>query len=107
MPHSNRLEQRMRAALRVALGHQVLNGISAALGLLLISACMRLLGPLAGSVASVGVIVCVPPDRAAPRRGKFWQMLPAAVFGLPLFMGMQAIHADPVALGLLLVPAPF
>ncbi len=101
------LERRSRAVLRVALSHQILNGISAALGLLLISAGMRLLGPFAASVASVGVIVCIPPDRAAPRRGKFWQLLPAALFGLPLFVGALAIHDEPIALGLLLVPATF
>lgn len=98
----------MRAALRVALSHYVVNGISAALGLLLISGGVRLFsGAFAASVASVGVIVCIPPDQAAPRRGKFWHLLPAALFGLPLFLGVQAIHADPIALGLLLVPATF
>ncbi len=98
----------MRAALRVALSHYVVNGISAALGLLLISGGVRLFsGAFAASVASVGVIVCIPPDQAAPRRGKFWHLLPAALFGLPLFLGVQAIHSDPVALGLLLVPATF
>ena len=98
----------MRAALRVALSHYVVNGVSAALGLLLISGGVRLFwGAFAASVASVGVIVCIPPDQAAPRRGKFWHLLPAALFGLPLFLGVQAIHADPIALGLLLVPATF
>jgi uncharacterized membrane protein YccC len=101
------VDRRLRAVLRVALSHQVLNGISAALGLLLISAGMHLLGPFAASVASVGVLVCIPSDRAAPRRGKFWQLLPAALFGLPLFMAMLALRADPIALGLLLVPATF
>jgi uncharacterized membrane protein YccC len=102
------LDRRVRAALRIALSHQVLNGLSAALGLLLISAGVRFfIDPFAASVAAVGVIVCIPPDRAAPRHGRFWQMLPAALFGLPLFLGMQAIRADPVALGLLLVPATF
>lgn len=102
------LRRHLRAALRVALSHQVLNGISAALGLLLISGAMRILiDPFAASVAAVGVIVCIPPDRAAPRHGRFWQMLPAALFGLPLFLAVQVVHDDPVALGLLLVPATF
>ena len=45
--------------------------------------------------------------RVAPRRGKFWQLLPAALFGLPLLAGVQFLHAEPVALGLLVVPATF
>ena len=100
--------RRTRAALRVVLSHYVLNGLSAALGLLLISAGVHLAaGPFAASVASVGVIVCIAPDQAAPRRGKFWHVLPAALFGLPLFMAVQALHARPLLLGLLLVPATF
>ena len=35
------------------------------------------LGAFAASAASIGVIVCIPPDQPAPRRGKFWQLLPA------------------------------
>jgi hypothetical protein len=99
------LDRRIRAALRVALSHQVLNGLSAALGLLLISAGVRFfLDPFAASVAAVAAIVCIPPDRAAPRHGRFWQMAPAALFGLPLFLGIQVVRVDPIALGLLLVP---
>ncbi len=98
----------MREAVRVALSHQVLNGLSAALGLLLISSGAQLFaGAFAASVATVGVIVCIPPDQAAPRRGKFWQLVPAALVGLPLFVGVQALHARPLLLGLLLVPATF
>ncbi|HMA07474.1 MAG TPA: FUSC family protein, partial [Ramlibacter sp.] len=102
------LDRRIRAALRIALSHQVLNGLSAALGLLLISAGARIfIDPFAASIAAVGAIVCIPPDRAAPRRGRFWQMLPAALFGLPLFLAIQEVRANPIALGLLLVPATF
>lgn len=99
---------RFRAALRVLLSHYVLNGLSAALGLLLISGSVHyLLGSFAAAVASVGVVVCIPPDQAAPRRGKFWQLLPAALIGLPLFWAVQRLHAAPIYLGLLLVPASF
>ncbi len=108
MPESNALEQRGRAALRAALGYHVLNGLSAALGLLVITGLVHLfLGAFAASAASIGVIVCIPPDQPAPRRGKFWQLLPAALIGLPLFLGVQMLHADPLRLGLLLVPASF
>ena len=101
-------ESRTRAALRVALSYYVANGLSAALGLFLISGGVHLfLGEVAASAASVGVIVCIPPDQPAPRRGKFWQLLPAALIGLPLFLAAQALHAAPVRLGLLLVPATF
>ncbi|MBB3175762.1 FUSC family membrane protein [Variovorax sp. Sphag1AA] len=100
--------ERGRAALRVALSHYVLNGIAVAFGLLLISGGVHLaLGTLAASAASVGVIVTAPPDLAAPRRGKFFQMLPAPLIGLPLFFMVQLLHAKPLQLGLLLVPATF
>ena len=93
---------------RVALSHYVLNGLSSALGLLLISAGVHLwLGALAASAATVGVIVAIPPDSVAPRRGKFWQMLPAPVLSMPLFFAVQVLHPTPVYLGLLLVPAAF
>ena len=101
-------ERRLRGLLRVALGYPVANGVQAALGLLLISATVHLCaGAFAASVATVGVIVCIPPDQAAPRRGKFWQLLPAPLCGLPLFLAVQVLHGDALGLGLLLVPATF
>ncbi len=61
-----------QAALRIALSHYVANGLSAALGLLLISGSIHLLfGAFAAAAASVGVVVCIPPDQPAPQRGKF------------------------------------
>lgn len=108
MPPLPPVASRARRALRVALGFHVTNGLAAALGLLVITAAVHLLlGAAAAAAASVGVIVCIPPDQAAPRRGKFWQLLPAALFGLPLFFAVQALHAAPLLLGALLVPASF
>ena len=101
-------ERRKRSALRMSLSHYLSNGLSAALGLLLISGSVHLLlGAFAAAAASVGVVVCIPPDQPAPKRGKFFQLLPAAVLGLPLFFAVQVLHALPVSLGLLLVPASF
>ncbi len=103
-----KLSLRKRHALRVALSYYVTNGLSAALGLLLISAGVHLwLGEFAAAAASVGVVVCIPPDQPAPKHGKFWQLLPALLIGLPLFYGVQVLHASPIGLGLLLVPASF
>lgn len=100
--------ERSRAAMRVAFSHYIANGVSVAFGLLLISGGVHLwLGTLAASAASVGVIVTAPPDLTAPRRGKFFQMLPAPLIGLPLFFCVQLLHAAPWRLGLLLVPATF
>ena len=94
--------------MRVALSYYVANGMSAALGILLISAGVLLFaGAFAAAAASVGVIVVTPPDQPAPRRGKFWQLLPAALLGPPLFFVIQLLHATPLYLGLLLVPATF
>lgn len=100
--------QRSRAALRVALSHYIANGLSVALGLFLIAAGVHAgLGAFAAASAAVGVIVTAPPDLPGPRRGKFWQMLPAPLIGLPLFFAVQMLHAAPIRLGLVLVPATF
>ncbi len=108
MPSSERHRRWLRALLRHALSYYVCNGLAAAIGLLLVSAAAHLaLGAAAGAAAAVGVIVCIPPDQAAPRRGKFWQLLPAALLGPPLFLAVQWLRAAPLELGLLLVPASF
>ncbi|MDM0113325.1 FUSC family membrane protein [Variovorax sp. J22R133] len=94
--------------MRVALSYYIANGLSVAIGLAVISAGVHLaLGVAAGAAASVGVIVCAPPDMAAPRRGKFFTMLPAPLIGLPLFFAVQMLHTRPLLLGLVLVPATF
>ncbi|WP_405044142.1 FUSC family protein [Paracidovorax wautersii] len=94
--------------MRVALSHYVANGISVAVGLMLISALVHVLfGAAAASAASVGVIVTAPPDLPGPRRGKFLQMLPAPLLGLPLFLGVQLLQDQLLALGALIVPATF
>ncbi|MDP9882249.1 putative membrane protein YccC [Variovorax boronicumulans] len=99
---------RVRAALRIALSHYVASGLTVALGLLVISGGVHLwLGTLAASAAATGVIVTAPPDLPGPRRGKFLQMLPAPLIGLPLFFAVQMLHGAPIRLGLLLVPATF
>lgn len=99
---------RLNNALRVLLSSYVTTGMSAGLGLMLISGtAWLLLGQFAASVMAVGAIICVPPDHAMPRRGKFASLLPAAVIGLPLFAGVQILHDQPLYLGMLLVPATF
>ena len=99
---------RTRAFLRVALSHYVINGLSVAFGLLLIAMGVHFwLGTFAASAVAVGVIVTAPPDLPGPRRGKFFQMLPAPLIGVPLFFAVQMLHAAPIRLGLLLVPATF
>jgi len=105
-PFSAPQDPRISRALRVVLSYYVTNGLEAALGLLVISGLVHLFfGEAASAAASIGVIVCIAPDAAAPRRGKFWQLLPAAVFGIPLFAGVQWLHDQPLWLGALLVPA--
>ena len=99
---------RGRAALRVALSYYIANGLSVALGLFLIASGVHFfMGVLASSTAAVGVLVAAPPDLYGPRRGKFWQMLPAPLIGLPLFFAVQLLHGAPLRLGLLMVPATF
>ncbi|WP_193075118.1 FUSC family protein [Pseudomonas sp. FME51] len=102
------MKERLANALRVLLSSYVTTGISAGFGLMLISGtAYLLLGQFAASVMAVGAIVCVPPDHALPRRGKFASLLPAAILGLPLFAGVQILQDQPLYLGLLLVPATF
>jgi uncharacterized membrane protein YccC len=108
MPSSPVFDHRWRPALRTALSANVTNGIAVAVGLVLVSALVHLfLGAFAAAAATVGVIVVVPPDQPAPRRGKFFQLLPGAVIGPPLFFAIQKVHQDPFALGALLVVATF
>lgn len=98
----------MSALARVLLSTYVANGVAAALGLLLINLGVHLLlGAAAAGAASIGVIVCTPPDQAAPVKGKVWQVLPAAVLGLPLFFAVQVLRHDAVLLALVLLPATF
>jgi uncharacterized membrane protein YccC len=102
------LQGKIRNTLRVALSHYVTNGMSAALGLALVSALMHAwVGAFAAAAAQVGVIVAIPPDQPAPRRGKFRQLLPAALIGPPLFLAVQMLHGDALRLCALLVPAAF
>jgi uncharacterized membrane protein YccC len=102
------MQLQTRSLLRLLRSYYVLNGAAAALGLLLVSASVHwLLGAAAAGAASIGVIVCIPPDQAAPVKGKFWQLLPAAVVGIPLFFAVQMLRDHPLGLGLLLVPASF
>lgn len=108
MPINKISDRHSRAVLRIVLSYYVANGLSAALGLLLISGGIHFVwGSFASAAASVGVLVCIPPDQPAPQRGKFWQLLPAALVGLPLFFAVQVLHNSPLYLGLLLVPATF
>ena len=108
MPRITPVRKIFRDFLRTLLSSYVLNGVSAGFGLMLIAgSAFLLISPYAGSVAAVGAIVCIPPDRAAPRRGKFLNLLPTALIGLPLFAGTQALQHDPLWFGLLLVPATF
>ena len=94
--------------LRIARSYYVTSGLTAAVGLLLISGSVRwMLGAFAAAAASIGVIVVVPTDQPAPCAGKFWQMCPAALVGVPLFFGVRMLHDSPWALFLLLVPATF
>ena len=102
------LSRQSRLLLRLCLSYYVSNGLAAALGLFLISALLHpLLGASAAGAATIGVIVCIPPDQAAPVKGKFLHLLPAAVLGAPLFFAVQILHSRPLLLGLLLVPASF
>ncbi|WP_313299834.1 FUSC family protein [Diaphorobacter sp.] len=102
------MHQHALAALRVLLSYYMTNGYAVAAGYLLISASVGLmLGAFAGAAAAVGTVVAIPPDVAGPRKGKFRQMLPAPLLGVPLFFGVQMLHTSPPLLGVLIVAATF
>ncbi|MDB5893079.1 MAG: hypothetical protein JWQ88_610, partial [Rhodoferax sp.] len=93
---------------RVALSQYVTNGLSVTLGLVLIMLLVYESAGLAGaSSAAVGVLITSLPDVPAPRRRKLAQMLPAPLFGTPLFMLVQLIRDEELLLGVVLVAGTF
>lgn len=105
---ARKLPPKLRTLTRVALSHYVLNGITAGLGLLLVSLGVGYwLGPLAGSIATIGVVAATPADVPAPRRGKLRHLLPAFVIGMPLFYCIQKLGSQPVELGIALALLAF
>jgi hypothetical protein len=93
---------------RGLLNHYVLNGLEVALGLFLVTTLVQLIwGTQHAAAASVGVIVTIVVDNPAPRRGKFWRMLPAPLLGAPLFFMVQLMHQHLVLLGLVAVLSTF
>ena len=108
VPLADRLHGRARAALRVLLSHYVLNGLTVALGLVLIMlALFESAGLAAASSAAVGVIITSLPDVPSPRRRKIMQVLPAPLLGTPLFMLVQLTRQDSLLLGSVLVAGTF
>lgn len=98
-------QQRVR---RELLSLHVLNGATAAFGLLLVTACIYfLLGRGAAIGSSVGVVMALIPDSARPRRGKFAHLLVAPLVGVPLFLAIQFLRPHPVEFGFFLVGATF
>ncbi|MDB5850016.1 MAG: hypothetical protein JWP29_3768, partial [Rhodoferax sp.] len=94
--------------LRVALSQYVTNGLSVTLGLVVIMLLVYESAGLAGaSSAAVGVLITSLPDVPAPRRRKIMQMLPAPLFGTPLFMLVQLIREEELLLGVVLVAGTF
>jgi uncharacterized membrane protein YccC len=94
--------------LRFLVGHDITIGLSVAAGLFLIAMGAQIaVGAAASAIAAIGVVVAIPPDQPAPRRGTLWQLLPAVVLGPPLFYATHLVHANPWALFALLVGATF
>ncbi|MBF5006233.1 FUSC family protein [Diaphorobacter caeni] len=101
-------EAHARAMARVLLSYYMTNGYAVALGYLLISAGVGLaLGTAAGAAAALGAVVAIPPDVAGPRKGKFRQMIPTPILGVPLFFAVQMLHSSPLELGVLIVSCTF
>ncbi|MGV8804461.1 MAG: FUSC family membrane protein [Polaromonas sp.] len=94
--------------LRVALSQYVTNGLTVALGLVLIMlALFETAGLAAAASAAVGVIITSLPDVPSPRRRKIMQVLPAPLLGTPLFVLVQLCRQDTVLLGVVLAAGTF
>ena len=103
-----RLHGRTQNALRTGLSHYVTNGLTVALGLVLIMlALFESAGLAAAASAVVGVIITSLPDVPSPRRRKVMQVLPAPLLGTPLFMLVQLTRQDTLLLGAVLVGGTF
>ncbi len=103
-----RLHGMSQNVLRVALSQYVTNGLSVALGLVLIMlALFETAGLSAAASAAVGVIITSLPDVPSPRRRKIMQVLPAPLLGTPLFILVQLSRQDSVLLGVVLVASTF
>ncbi|SFB73192.1 Uncharacterized membrane protein YccC [Polaromonas sp. OV174] len=102
------LQTRAQGWLRVALSQYVTNGLSVALGLVLIMlALFETAGLAAAASAAVGIIITSLPDVPAPRRRKLMQVLPAPLLGTPLFVLVQLTRQDSLLLGIVLVAGTF
>ncbi len=98
----------LQQLLRVSLSQYVTNGLSVALGLVLIMlAIFEASGLAAAATASVGVMITSLPDVPSPRKRKIMQMLPAPLLGAPLFTLVQLVRQDEVLLGVVLVAGTF
>ena len=103
-----RLHRRTQNALRIGLSQYVTNGLTVALGLVLIMlALFESAGLAAAASAAVGVIITSLPDVPSPRRRKVMQVLPAPLLGTPLFMLVQLTRQDTMLLGAVLVAGTF
>lgn len=100
--------RRFRQFWRGLLSAHVLNGASVALGMLLVAASAYLvLGQYAAANCSVGAIITLLSDGIHPRRGKLNHLVAGPLVGVPLFLAVQLLRSDPVALGLVLVAGSF
>ena len=105
---AGRLQHKWDKLLRVVLSQYVTNGLTVALGLVLIMlALFESAGLAAAASASVGVLITSLPDVPAPRRRKIMQVLPAPLLGTPLFILVQLCRTDTVLLGVVLVVGTF
>ncbi|MFC6284132.1 MULTISPECIES: FUSC family protein [Polaromonas] len=104
----DRVQGWLQQGLRVVLSQYVANGLTVALGLVLVMlAIFEASGLAAAATASVGVMITSLPDVPSPRKRKIMQMLPAPLLGAPLFALVQLVRQDEVLLGVVLVAGTF
>ncbi|MGH8822108.1 MAG: FUSC family protein, partial [Rhodoferax sp.] len=103
-----RLPARLRGALYVLLSQYVTNGLSVAIGLLVILLFVAAgFGVATAASAGVGVLITTMPDVASPRHRKLMQMLPAPLLATPMYALVQYVHHDALQLGIVIVLGTF
>lgn len=99
---------RYRALMRGVLGAHALNGAAAVIGLFLVAlVASRLWGTEPAIGAGVGAVIALLPHEVRARRGTFAHLVIAPLVGIPLYLMVQLLRPEPLALGLFLVPGTF
>ena len=107
-PAAQRLTLSLRTLLRAVLGVHALSAVAAVCGLLLTAWAVWSVGGSQAAVgAGVGIIMTMLAHEVRARRGTLAHLIMAPLLGIPLYLVVQLLREQPLALGLFLVPGTF